>query len=115
MAEPSAEGAKVSSEARDLTGEKSVMEEQWSLYIIECRTGDLYVGIAVDVDKRVGLHNKGRACRYTKFRGPVQLMYQEICGSYNEARKREKEVKRFSREKKLSLSLVQINRFDSSP
>ncbi|MSR78395.1 MAG: GIY-YIG nuclease family protein [Candidatus Omnitrophica bacterium] len=79
------------------------MKGIWSLYIIECRTKDLYVGIAEDVEKRVNLHNKGRACRYTKYRGPVTLIHHELCGSYNEARKREKEVKKFSRSKKLAL------------
>ena len=75
----------------------------WSVYILECRTKDLYVGIASDVLARVDLHNKGRACRYTKFRRPVQLIYQEKCDDYTSARKREKQIKKFSREKKLSL------------
>ena len=75
----------------------------WFLYIVECRTKDLYVGIAKDVAKRIGLHNQGNACRYTKFRRPVALIYQELCGSYELARKREREVKKFSRAKKLAL------------
>ena len=79
------------------------MEQEWKLYIIECQTGELYVGIAEDVKKRVERHNKGTACRYTKFRRPVVLIHQEICGGYNEARQREKEVKKFSRHKKLAL------------
>ena len=78
----------------------------WYLYIIECRTGELYVGIAQDVEKRVEAHNKGRACRYTKFRNPVKLIYSEFCGEYSLARKRELEVKSFSRIKKLSLREV---------
>ena len=77
--------------------------EQWFLYIIECRTAELYVGIAQDVEKRVQEHNKGRACRYTKFRTPVKLVYSEFCGEYLTARRREREVKRFSRSKKLAL------------
>ena len=79
------------------------MAQDWFLYIVECRTKDLYVGIAQDVNKRLNLHNKGQACRYTKFRRPVVLVYEERCGDYAKARKREKEVKAFSREKKLAL------------
>jgi len=75
----------------------------WSLYIVECRTKELYVGIAKDVKRRVDLHNKGQACRYTKFRRPVILIHEELCGNYAEARRREKEVKKFSRAKKLAL------------
>lgn len=78
-------------------------DKDWFLYIVECRTKDLYVGIAEDVTKRIEQHNQGRACRYTKFRRPVVLMYQEFCGTYNDARKREKQVKKFSRSKKLAL------------
>ena len=76
---------------------------EWFLYLIECRTKELYVGIAKDVEKRVIQHNEGRACRYTRFRTPVRLIYSEPCGEYASARKREKEVKKFSRIKKLSL------------
>jgi putative endonuclease len=77
---------------------------EWFLYIIECRTKELYVGIAEDVQKRLEQHNKRRACRYTKFRAPVRLVYSEYCGNYASARKREREVKKFSRAKKLSLT-----------
>ena len=72
-------------------------------YIIECRDGELYVGIAVDVLKRVAEHNGGTACRYTQFRRPVRLVYSERCETYARARKKEVEVKRFSRVKKLAL------------
>ncbi len=71
--------------------------------MVECRTKELYVGIASDVEERIHQHNQGRACRYTKFRRPVILIYQETCGNYHEAKKREKEVKKFSRAKKLAL------------
>ncbi len=79
------------------------MDEQWWVYIIECRTNDLYVGIAKDVAERVKLHDSGRACRYTKFRNPVRLIYSELCGNYTSARERERNIKKFSRIKKLAL------------
>ena len=87
----------------ELCDERSLMEQSWFLYIAECRTKELYVGIAEDVQKRLVQHNQGRACRYTKFRRPVVLVYQELCGSYSDARKREHVVKKFSRKKKLAL------------
>ena len=77
----------------------------WFLYIIECRTGELYVGIAQDVGKRIEEHNKGRACRYTKYRKPVRLVHFEPCGDYVTARRREREVKRFSKAQKLALAV----------
>ena len=85
---------------RDLT----LNEEAWHLYIIECCAGELYVGICKDVVQRVRLHNAGRATRYTKYRTPVRLIYSELCGDYGGARKRERVVKKFSREKKVALA-----------
>ena len=79
------------------------LESAWKLHIIRCRGGELHVGIALDVAKRVKEHKKGSAGRYTKYRRPVRLIYMEECGNYAEARRIEKEVKRFSREKKLAL------------
>ena len=80
-------------------------ETNWWLYIIECRSKELYVGITKNITERVDEHNKGTACRYTKYRGPVRLIYQEICGSYLDARRRERQVKKYSRTKKIALSI----------
>jgi putative endonuclease len=74
--------------------------------MLRCKDGELYVGIAADVVERVERHNSGRACRYTKYRRPVKLVYVERCSGYADARRREKEVKGYSREKKLELANV---------
>jgi putative endonuclease len=76
---------------------------EWYVYIVRCRDEKLYVGIAKDVKKRVALHNKGLACRFTKYRKPVQLIFEEKQEDYRQARTREKEIKGFSREKKQQL------------
>ena len=76
------------------------MSEPWYIYIIECRTKELYVGIAKDVAKRIHEHNLGQACWYTQFRGPVKLIYSESSINYTSARKRERQIKKFSRVKK---------------
>ena len=64
-------------------------------------------GIAKDVDKRINEHNTTKKCRYTRFRKPLKLIYQESCDDYNLARRRESEIKRFSRKKKLALAMSQ--------
>ena len=79
------------------------MNEKWNVYIIECSDGKLYVGIAKDIPKRLKLHNQGLACRFTKYRNPVKFLYSEGGDDYSSARKREKELKGFSRDKKLKL------------
>ena len=83
--------------------DKSCYNQQWFLYIAECKDGTLYTGIAKDVDKRIHAHNNTSRCRYTRFRKPIKLKYKEPCANYNIARKRESEIKKFSREKKHKL------------
>ena len=76
----------------------------WKVYIIECRNGELYVGTSKDISRRIEQHNKGIACRYTSYRGPVKLIYEEVAKNYLDARKRERQIKKYSRAKKLALS-----------
>ena len=78
-------------------------DKPWSVYIVECRDGRLYTGISNDVERRVSAHNKGRGCRFTKYRYPVKLLYQEECGTKSAARKREIEIQGFKRSNKLKL------------
>jgi len=78
-------------------------EIPWSVYIIECKDKRLYTGMSNNVTKRVEAHNKGKGCRFTKYRWPVTLLYQEECGTKSSARKRELEIQSFSRDKKLAL------------
>ncbi len=49
---------------------------------------------------RVQQHNSGQGVAYTRKRRPVELVYVEDCGSYLAARRREKQIKGWRREKK---------------
>ena len=80
-----------------------MIENIWYVYIIECRDKKLYTSIAKDVDKRVKLHNRGLGCRFTKYRYPVQLLFQEQHITKSSAHKREIELKGFSRIRKLEI------------
>lgn len=83
--------------------DKAIYDNPWFIYIAKCRDNTLYVGIALDVDKRIHEHNTTNRCRYTRFRKPLMLTYKEICSNHNVARKREIEIKGLSRKKKLEL------------
>lgn len=50
------------------------MREPWFLYLLECRDGTLYAGVARDVERRVEAHNAGRGARYTRGRLPVRVL-----------------------------------------
>lgn len=78
-------------------------DKTWSLYILRCGDGTLYTGIAVDVDKRLSMHEHGRGAKYTRGRTPLVIVYREVCGTHSDALRRELAVKRFSREEKEKL------------
>ena len=77
--------------------------KSWFVYIVRCRDGKLYTGISNDVEKRIAKHNKGKGCRFTKYRYPVRLRYREECGTKSAACKRELEIQGFTRKRKLEL------------
>ena len=76
------------------------MEKCWQLYILRCGDGTLYTGIAVDAERRLVMHQKGTGAKYTRGRGPLQMVYCENCGSHSEALKREYAVKRLTHAEK---------------
>ena len=61
-------------------------------YVLRCCDGDLYVGSALDLRKRLGQHRAG-SVRATVHRLPVRLEYYEACRSEVKARLREKQLK----------------------
>lgn len=79
------------------------MENTWHLYILRCRDGSLYTGITTDVEKRLEAHRSGKGAKYTRGRGPLELIYREECGTHSDALKREIEIKRLTREQKQAL------------
>ena len=48
--------------------------QSWFVYLVRCRDGSLYTGVALDVDRRVAEHNAGRGGRYTRSRAPVRIV-----------------------------------------
>lgn len=79
--------------------------EDWALYILKCSDGSFYTGITKDLDRRLKMHQSGKASRYTRTRRPVEMIYQEPCGSRTRALVRECAVKELSRKKKEELVL----------
>jgi putative endonuclease len=74
------------------------------VYILECADKTLYVGSTNNLEKRFHQHNHSKSgAHYTKIRRPVELKYSEEIPSFSEARKREAEIKRFTRTQKQEL------------
>lgn len=46
----------------------------WYVYLLECRDGSLYTGIATDVQRRFAQHVAGTGARYTRANPPLRVL-----------------------------------------
>ena len=75
------------------------------VYIVECSDKTLYTGSTGNIEKRIQEHNSSKAgAKYTRGRRPVKLVYVELCATPSIALKREAEIKKLSRARKLLLA-----------
>ena len=77
----------------------------WFVYMLRWGEGTLYTGIPDDVQKRLAAHRAGKGAKYTRGRGPLELVYQEELPDKSDALKREYAIKRLRREEKEQLLL----------
>ena len=73
------------------------------VYILLCSDNTLYTGWTNDLEGRISSHNSGLGAKYTRTRLPVKLVYWEQHKTKSEALKREAEIKKLSRGRKLAL------------
>lgn len=76
-------------------------------YIIVNSSDELYVGVTEDIKKRLLVHNSDRGAQFTKHNGPFELVFLEEYATLAEARTRKIQIKKWRRDKKISL----INRY----
>lgn len=75
----------------------------WFVYMLRCGDGSLYTGITDDVPHRLEVHRTGKGAKYTRGRGPLELVYQEEVADKSAALKREYAIKKLRREEKEQL------------
>lgn len=73
----------------------------WHVYIVECGDGSLYTGIAKDVAQRVADHAAGKGAKYTRGRGPIELLESKGPMTRSDALKLEHTIKATPREAKV--------------
>ncbi|MFH1875184.1 MAG: GIY-YIG nuclease family protein [Pseudomonadota bacterium] len=73
------------------------------IYIIQCADDSYYTGYTNDIARRLKAHNQGKASRITRSKLPVKLVYKESFSQKSEALKREAEIKKWPRAKKIAL------------
>ena len=75
----------------------------WWVYLLRCGDGTLYTGSTGDVDRRAAAHASGRGAKYTRGRGPVEVVYREECPDKGAALRREAAIKKLRRSEKLKI------------
>lgn len=74
------------------------------LYLLRCADNSLYTGIAVDPERRLAVHSRGKGSRYVAARLPAEIVYLEgPFADRAEAQRREWAVKRLPRSEKQRL------------
>ncbi|MDF2682973.1 MAG: hypothetical protein K0R47_4163 [Brevibacillus sp.] len=73
------------------------------VYILSCADGSLYTGYTTELLRRLRTHNEGKGAKYTRGRGPVELLYWEEGIDRSWGLRREEAIKRLSRPKKEEL------------
>ena len=73
------------------------------VYMLRCKDGSLYTGWTNDLEHRLAMHNSGRGAKYTRGRGPLELVYSEELPDKEAAMRRECAIKKLRREQKLAL------------
>lgn len=78
-------------------------QPMYFLYLLLCKDGSVYTGITTDVKRRFEEHRQGIGSRYTRARGAKEIIYTEKFNTRSDVLKREAEIKRWNRQKKMSL------------
>jgi putative endonuclease len=81
----------------------------WQVYIIQTKDGRFYTGITSDLARRMKEHEKGVGSRFTKSFGFEKLLYHESCIDRKNALRREIEIKRLPKERKLKLTQTEMS------
>jgi len=78
-------------------------DKPWYVYVLRCGDGSLYCGITSDLGRRLEQHQTGAGARYTRGRGPIEMVVSWEYPTRSAALKEEWVFKRLSRVKKEAL------------
>lgn len=75
----------------------------WWVYVARCSDDSLYCGIARDVAARIAEHDAGTGAKYTRGRGPLQVLLTRRCRDKSKALRLEHAIKQLPRAAKEAL------------
>ncbi|MDA0988719.1 MAG: GIY-YIG nuclease family protein [Chloroflexi bacterium] len=73
------------------------------VYILRCADGRYYTGYTDDMERRLTAHKMRTYSGYTSVKLPVELVFVEDCGTRDEAFRKERQIKGWTRAKKEAL------------
>ncbi|HLS08971.1 GIY-YIG nuclease family protein [Lentibacillus sp.] len=73
------------------------------VYILKCADNTLYTGYTNDLEHRLRMHEEGKGAKYTRGRGPFQVVFVEKFPTKKEAMQREHQIKQLTRKGKAQL------------
>lgn len=80
------------------------------VYILKCIDGTMYCGYTNNLDKRLFLHNSGKASKYTRARLPVRYIFIRAFANKSKALSYEYKIK--SKSKFIKNNIVEGNEKD---
>jgi putative endonuclease len=90
---------------------ESALMTVYHVYILANASGVLYTGVTNNLERRVAQHKQKLLSGFTKQYEVVRLVYFEPFGDVRNAISREKQIKRWRREKKLALIRITSPKF----
>ena len=78
------------------------MSDGWHLYLLRCRDGSLYAGIATDIERRFRQHAAGKGAKYTRAHPPDCVLGSSRYPDRGSALRAECALKRQPRARKLA-------------
>ena len=79
------------------------MESLWNVYLLRCRDGSLYCGIAKNLVRRIKMHESSKGSKYVRSRLPVRLVWFKYVENKSAALKEEARIKRLGKVRKLRM------------
>jgi len=83
------------------------MSECWWVYLLACRDGRTYAGIATDVAARFEKHSLGKGAKFTRSNPPVRVLGTQAFATKSEAMKAEAALKKLDRPARLAWARLQ--------
>jgi putative endonuclease len=81
-----------------------MIDKKCYMYVVRCNDGTLYTGVTNSIKRRLHEHNNtSKGAKYTRYRRPVELIYQVEYDTRSFALKAEYKFKQLRRSEKIRI------------